>query len=139
MSKRNLLVESEAYRAIVGFFDDFNEAFKTFDGDRVASKFSFPFLARQGDGRTSVYSDRPQLARYFQNYLDDYREQGCVACRYDELQIVMLGVETAVASVCWTLLDASMATVLSWHESYLLAVGSGMPTAFATIDHVEST
>jgi hypothetical protein len=120
---------------IAAFFDDFNAAFATFDGHRVAAKFAFPCLTHSRDGASRVFHDQDELARYFQAYLDDYCATGCVLCQYSELQVVSLGEEVAVASVCWSLLDSAMATVVSWRESYLLTLGSGLPTAFATIDH----
>lgn len=120
---------------IAAFFDDFNAAFATFDGERVAAKFAFPCLTRGGDGASRIFHDPDELARYFQAYLDEYRATGCVRCQYSELQVTRLGEEVAVASVCWSLLDSAMATVVSWRESYLLNTGSGATTAFATIDH----
>lgn len=126
----------EIHRKIMSFFDDFNDAFATFDGRRVASKFSFPFLARNSEGTSTVFSNEAELSQYFQKYLNAYRQQGCVVCRYADLRVVMLGQETAVASVCWSLLDAAGATVTSWHESYMLSIGAEVPTAFASIDQV---
>jgi hypothetical protein len=120
---------------IAAFFDDFNAAFATFDGDRVATKFTLPLLARGSDGVATVFHSQPEVAGYFQRYLDEYRAMGCVRCQYSELQVTRLGEEAAVASVRWSLLDSAMATVVSWRESYLLTLGSGVPTAFATIDH----
>lgn len=126
---------SDKQRNIAKFFDDFNEVFTTFDGKRVAAKFSFPCLARSSAGVSRVFHNQDVLAHYFQDYLDDYRAKGCVRCRYSELEVTKLGVTAVLASVRWSLLDTAMAEVLSWRESYLLSVEAGDATAFATIDH----
>jgi len=128
-------IEDECGGEIAAFFDDFNAAFATFDGGRIALKFTVPFLAHGSGGISTVLHSTADVARYFQKYLDDYRARGCVQCGYSELQVTMLGKESAIATVRWSLFDSAMSTVVSWCESYLLAVGAGMPTAFATIDH----
>lgn len=120
---------------IAAFFDDFNEAFATFDGHRVATKFSLPFLARSSDGSSKVFSHQEELTSYFHQFLDDYRARGCVSCRYQELQVTALGEAVALASVRWLLFNSAMTEVMGWRESYLLSIGSGAATAFATIDH----
>ncbi len=125
----------ETTRKITFFFDDFTVAFATFDGSRVASKFTFPYLARDRDGNSTVFHDQAALANYFQRYLDTYRDTGCVQCQYSELHIQELGKEAAMASVCWTLRDVAKATVLQWHESYVLNTALSVPLAFASIDH----
>jgi hypothetical protein len=120
---------------IAAFFDDFNAAFATFDGSRVAAKFSLPMLARNSEGVSKVFHSQPELARYFQGHLDEYRAMSCVRCQYSELSVTALGSTAALVTVRWSLLDSAMATAVSWRESYLLNTGSGAATAFATIDH----
>lgn len=123
--------------AIRDFFEDFVAAFSSFDGDRVASKFSLPYLAKgPGDAR-SVFDSRSRLAEYFQSYLDDYHSQGCRECRYSNLAVNWLGSECAVASATWDLVNTSGASVTSWSESYMLSFAGGKALAFATVDHVE--
>lgn len=128
-------MQNERQEKIAAFFDDFNDAFATFDGTRVATKFSFPFLARSSDGLSQVFYNSYELSRYFQQFLDGYHAQGCIRCQYSELQVTGLGETVALASVCWSLQDSAMATVQSWRESYLLNVEASEALAFATIDH----
>ncbi|MDK8465147.1 hypothetical protein [Marinobacter sp. SS13-12] len=68
--------------AVKEFFDDFVAAFSSFDGDRVATKFSLPYMAKGPGDSCSVFDSRFQLAEYFQSYLDEYHSQGCRECRY---------------------------------------------------------
>ena len=123
--------------AIRDYFEDFVAAFASFDGNRVANKFSYPYLAKGPGDACNVFNARSELASYFQSYLDDYRSQGCRECRYTSLVVNWLGSECAVASATWNLVDASGASVTSWSESYMLSFADGKAKAFATVDHVE--
>lgn len=122
--------------AIKEFFDDFVAAFSSFDGERVATKFSLPYMAKGPGSSCDVFDSRSALAEYFQSYLDEYHSQGCRECRYSNLSVNWLGSESVVASVTWNLVDASGASVTSWSESYMLTFVNGSALAFATVDHV---
>ena len=118
------------------FFEDFIAAFSSFDGGRVATKFMLPYVAKGPGDACNVFGSEPELAEYFQSYLDEYHTQGCRECRYLNLAVTWLGSECAVASVTWNLVDASGVSVTSWSESYMLAFANGKALAFATVDHV---
>ena len=122
--------------AVKKFFEDFVTAFSSFDGDRVATRLSLPYLAKGPGDVCHVFESRPRLAEYFQSYLDEYHSQGCRECRYSNLSVNWLDSECAVASVTWDLVDASGVSVTSWSESYMLAFANGRALAFATVDHV---
>lgn len=119
--------------AVTAFFDDFVTVFASFDGARVAAKFSVPCLARGSSSR--VFGTEKELAEYFQTHLDHFYAQGCRSCRYAHLDMHWLGSECVVASVRWTLTDAEGADIASWSESYLLTFAGGRALAFATVDH----
>ncbi|SFR63655.1 hypothetical protein SAMN05216203_2029 [Marinobacter daqiaonensis] len=51
------------------FFEDFGAAFSSFDGDRVATKFSLPYMAKGPGDVCNVFNSRSQLAEYFQSYV----------------------------------------------------------------------
>lgn len=122
--------------AVKEFFEDFVVAFSSFDGNRVATKFSLPYLAKGPGDACNVFDSRSQLAEYFQSYLDEYHQRGCSECRYSNLSVTWLGAECAVASATWDLVDRSGVSVTSWSESYMLSFVGGKALAFATVDHV---
>ena len=122
--------------AVKASFEDFITTFVCFEGDRIAAKFSLPYMARGPGEVCNVFNSRSELAEYFQSYLDEYRSLGCRECRYSDLAVNWLGSECAVASVTWNLVDLSGASVSSWSESYLLTFADGRATALATGDHV---
>ncbi|MAM87870.1 MAG: hypothetical protein CME36_11250 [unclassified Hahellaceae] len=117
------------------YFDDFQEAFASFDGSRVAAKFSLPFMAKSLDGSCTIFDTRDRLSAYFQAFLDEYGSKGCHECRYSELDLNWLGLESALATVSWSLLGDSGEPVMAWTESYLLSIVEDLVLAFATIDH----
>lgn len=125
----------ECNRIVQEYFDDFVEAFLTFDGQRVAEKFAVPFMAKGQAGQGTVFSSLSDIGDYFQTWLDEYKSKGCVRCCYDNLEVKWLGSQCPVASVDWMLLDSEGSAVISWSESYLLTISGDKALAFATIDH----
>lgn len=118
------------------YFDDFLDAFATYDGDRVAAKFTVPYMVKGEAGETKVFQSMPDVSQHFQAYLDEYKAKGCTKCQYSNLDVMWLGSESAIASVNWSLLDHIDALVLSWSESYLLSATGNQALAYATVDHV---
>src|SRR5690606_42091164 len=104
--------------AVKEFFQDFVAVFSSFDGDRVATKFSFPYMAKGPGDVCHVFDSRIQLAEYFQSYLDEYDSQGCRECRYSNLSLNCLGSEYGVASVTWKLSDSCGAEVDACSEMH---------------------
>ena len=128
----------EKDRIISEYFDDFVDAFATYSGERVAAKFTVPYMVRGEWGNSKLFETFSDVSRYFQSYLDEYRATGCSRCRYSNLDVKWLGSESALASVDWSLLDQADVPVISWSESYLLAVLGDQALAYASIDHVGS-
>lgn len=117
------------------FFDEFVEAFATFDGDRVAERYRAPFLAIDAEGTTTCLDTREKIARYFQTFLDDYRAQGCRACSYDELEVAAAGTAGALLTVTWDLVREDRTPVQSWRESYLVVREEARLVVVASVDH----
>ena len=117
------------------FFDQFVHAFASFDGELVARRYHAPYLALHADGSMDLH-ERPQdTARYFQAILDGYHARGARSCTYDSLEVVPLGQAHLLATVTWTLLDATGAELDRWRESYTLAVQAGHCRITTSIDH----
>ena len=123
---------------VKAYFDDFIEAFATYSGARVASKFSVPYLVTGYSGRTTILQSTQEVTQHFQAYLDEYQARGCRSCRYANLELKCIGTESILASVDWTLLDQAGAPVSGWSESYLLSLVGSQVLAYASIDHATS-
>jgi hypothetical protein len=57
------------------------------------------------------------------------------SCRYDNVDVVEMGVRCLLATVTWTLLDADAQALISWRESYNLIRSADSLRVFASTDH----
>ena len=121
--------------AAKAFFDEFVEAFASFDGEVVAQRYQAPYLARHATGTTEVFDSAEDIAAYFQRIVDGYRDRGCSSCRYRDLEVEAVGNETVLGTVTWELLQDGGLVLASWREAYALSLVEGRLKAFATIDH----
>lgn len=117
------------------FFDEFVEAFRTFDGRVIAQRYCAPYLAFHAPGAADVFMSSAETAAYFQRIVDGYHAQGCRSCRYQDMTVVPLGRDSVLATVTWELLAADNSVVVAWRESYNLCRVDGRLMVFASTDH----
>jgi ketosteroid isomerase-like protein len=117
------------------FFDAFVEAFRSFDGERIAQRYNVPYLAVDAKGASRCFSVHAEIGRYFQQVLDAYRAQGCGSCRYKDLQVQALGRTSLLATVTWELLGEGDRVISSWRESYTLVRTAGCLRVLGSVDH----
>lgn len=122
---------------VKAFFDEFAEVFPTFDGERIARRYLAPYLSIPASGSSQLFSSAESIAQYFQGIVSRYREQGCVACRYSDLEAMEMGRNAAVATVTWELLRTGGSVLSAWKESYnLVRTESGLK-ACVSVDHAQ--
>jgi ketosteroid isomerase-like protein len=126
-------LESKARR----FFDAFVEAFESFDGAKIAERYTSPYLAFHANGRSDVFSSSQDIAEYFQGVLDQYHEKGVRSCSFENLAVVRAGRESAFATVTWKLHAQGGNVLLAWRESYNLWLRGDRCLVFSSTDHVE--
>jgi hypothetical protein len=120
----------------VGFFDEFVEAFRTFDGDEIARRYLSPYSALHADGSIDCFASHAHVAKYFQEIVDEYHNKGCRSCRYKDLDVVPIGGQSVLGTVTWELLREDGSVLSFWRESYNLARVGGRLRVFASVDHV---
>ena len=120
---------------VAAFFDEFDEAFASFDGAVVAARYSAPYLAVRADGSSESFATGNDIAVYFQAILDDYHRLGCRTCRHRDLEVVPVGSAAVFATVRWELLAADAAVVTTWRESYGLVARGDKLAATVSMDH----
>ena len=104
---------------VKAFFDEFVEAFATFDGSYIARRYAVPYLAMHADGSTELFHSTTAIGEYFQRVVDEYRARDCRSCRYIDLAVVGIGRSAALGTVTWELCarteagDRTSATSLS--------------------------
>ena len=90
------------------FFDEFVEAFRSFNGTLIAERFLTPYLAFHTHSPAQVFMHRDETAAYFQRIVDNYHAEGCRSCRYQAMKVVPLGKDCALATVTWELLGGRL-------------------------------
>jgi len=118
------------------FFTSFCEDFARFDGALVARRYATPYLALNADGVLQHFTTPDATARYFQQHLDRYHEQGCRSCAYEALESVALGEQGCLASVTWRLHAEPDHLISTWRESYNLLRGPQGLLVYASTDHL---
>lgn len=101
-------------------FDRFVEDFASFQGSAVARHFVVPGVALRRDGTLRGFAALDEIAVYYQDALDRYRAAGCQSCRYENLEVDVLGETSAVAKVSWDLLAKDGSVVGHWRQAYFL-------------------
>lgn len=124
-----------ARAAAARFFDEFVDAFRTFDGNVVAQRYSSPYLAAHVDETLDCFTNHSEIARYFQGVLDDYHARGCRSCRYADLEVVPLGEAGVLGTVTWELLHEDGSVLSRWRESYNMARSGEGLKVFCSVDH----
>jgi len=111
---------------VVTFFDDFVEAFTSFNGARVAARYLVPGVALRGDGSIHCLQSRAEIDRFFQAAVESYYRDGCRGIRFRDLEAVPMGSRSILGTVTWELLRDDGSVLRHWRQSYNLArVGTG--------------
>jgi len=126
---------NDSHQELVDFFDRFVDAFRTFDGGVVATRFHSPFIAVHTDKTVETLYSETETATYFQKYLEDYSALDCRTCGYRDLEVHPVGDSCLLATVTWELYDENRSILTSWIESYLIARKDSDLTILSTIDH----
>ncbi len=121
--------------AVARFFDEFVEAFRTFDGSIIAQRYQAPYLAAHVGRPADCFLTDSEIASYFQEIVDDYHAKGCRSCRYTALEVVPMGSLSALGTVTWELLREDGSLVSRWRESYNLAYERDRLKVFCSVDH----
>lgn len=129
--------DSENRQAATMFFDEFVEAFHTFDGNVIARRYLPPCLMLHADGAIDCFSSSSEIAEYFQKIVDDYRKKGCRSCRYQDLEVVSIGRQSALGTVTWELLREDGSVLSAWREAYNLVRAGDRFLVFASVDHAD--
>jgi hypothetical protein len=121
---------------IAGFFEDFVEAFGSFSGARIATRYCVPGVALRGDGSLRVLGSREEVERFFQAAVDSYRREGCRGIRFKDLDVVPMGGRSGLGTVTWELLREDGTVLRHWRQSYnLVRVETGWQI-FASTYHL---
>lgn len=127
--------DSELRKEAVTFFDEFVNAFHTFDGSEIARRYRAPYVALHADGSIDCFTTDEGIASYFQTIVDEYHRDGCRSCRYKDLDAVAVGAQCVLGTVTWELTGDNGDVLSAWRESYNLACSAEGLRIFASVDH----
>jgi hypothetical protein len=117
------------------FFDEFVEAFRSFDGKTIARRYLSPYLAFHNAGSSEVVMSADETASYFQRIVDEYYAKGCRVCQYKGMSVAQLGKECAIGTVTWEFLAEDHSVISAWRESYNLCFVEGRFMVYTSTDH----
>ncbi len=107
------------------FFNQFCEAFATFDGELVAEHFIAPGIALKYDGSLEGFTVQKDIVSYYQSALDYYKEAGCSVCKWSELDIHRLNDTSLTATASWDLLHKDGHVIRHWRQAYFISQFDG--------------
>ena len=120
------MTSSELRSDVRAFLDEYNEAFASIDGHRIAALYHLPALTVRGDGSIHCLQSREELARFFQGVAHTYQRDGYVGGHFDDLQVIPIGDRSALVTLCWKILRGDGSLIREWRQSYnLVHVVSG--------------
>jgi hypothetical protein len=126
-------VESESRAR--AFFDDFVDAFRSFNGAAIAERYLSPYLAFHAPGAAQVFLSAAETGAYFQGVVDEYHAQGARSCRYAGLSVTPMGGHCILAAVTWELVADDQSVVSAWRESYNLCWVDRRFMVYVSNDH----
>jgi hypothetical protein len=120
-----------------GFFEEYNNAFASIDGNRIAALYHMPTVTMRGDASIHCLQSRDELARFFQGVADSYYKDGYRGGSFENLQVVPIGERSALATMDWVMRRGDGSLIREWRQSYnLVRVGNGWQILVSTF-HVK--
>jgi ketosteroid isomerase-like protein len=122
---------------IRAFLEEYNTAFASIDGKRIAALYHMPTVTMRGDGSIHCLQSREELARFFQGVADTYYKDGYRGGRFKNLEVVPIGGRSALASLHWEMQRGDGSVIREWRQSYnVVRIGDVWQILVSTF-HVE--
>lgn len=110
------MLEEEVSELLQFYADAFNRV----DRDAIAETYHLPCLTVRGDGSIHEFHEVGQVRDFMGSVAKTYYDEGNRASSFDELTVVPIGGECALATLKWTLRDEGGIPIRGWHQSYNL-------------------
>jgi hypothetical protein len=105
---------------IQAFFNQYNEAFASVDGNRIASLYHAPTITVRGDGSIHCLRSHEELARFFQGVVETYHREDLRSSTMHDTEVVPIGQRSALTTMTWKALRADGSLARQWRQSYNL-------------------
>ena len=115
------------------FIEMYGRAFDSADGACIAKLYHAPCVTMRGDGSIHSFQSHEELTRFFQGIADTYGKDGYRISRFSNLEVVPIGVRSALVTLDWELLRADDSVIRKWRQSYnLVRAGTGWQILVST-------
>jgi hypothetical protein len=99
-------------------FEEYSEAFASFDGKQVAMLYYIPTITMRGDGSIHCLRSDKELAVFFQGVIDTYRRDGYIGSNIKNFEVLPIGDLSALATMDWEMLRQDKSLIRRWRQSY---------------------
>lgn len=131
------MAESALTTTLEAFFTDYNTAFRTIEGRRIAPFYHAPCLTLRGDGSFLLLRERQDIENFFQKVADTYKSDGYSDGAFSNFSATPLGGRSALATMDWELRRHDGSPIRQWRQSYnLLRTIEGWKIVLSTF-HVD--
>ena len=105
---------------VARFLESYAAAFNRVDSAAIAKMYHVPCLTVRGDGSTHTFDDHDQVREFMESVAQTYYDEGNRASSFDELTVIPIGGECALATLKWTLRTEGGKPIREWRQSYNL-------------------
>lgn len=112
-------------REITSFLERYGDAFNRVAADEIAQMYHLPSMTVRGDGSVHVFTEVANIRDFMGTVAKTYYDEGNRASSFDELSVLPVGEQSAVASLRWTLRRDDGTPIREWRQSYNLVRSKG--------------
>ncbi|MEZ5652858.1 MAG: nuclear transport factor 2 family protein [Burkholderiaceae bacterium] len=105
---------------ILNLLERYTVAFNAVDAATIAEMYHAPSMTVRADGSVHVFESTAQVRSFMESLARQYQSEGNEDGGFDELSVVAVGGQSAVASLRWTLRRSNGASVREWRQTYNL-------------------
>ena len=100
------------------FFNRYNAAFTSADGEKIASLYNAPTVTMRGDGTIHCLQSSDEIAEFFQGISSSYYAEGSRGGIFKNLNVVPIGGCSALTTLDWELWREDDSLIRGWCQSY---------------------
>jgi len=102
------------------FLVAYNEAFETFDAQKITPFYHVPCITVRGDGSVHVFQAATEIEDFFRGVAQKYRGDGYRSGTFHDLEVVPIGGRSVLATLTWEQLREDNSILRKWRHSYNL-------------------
>ena len=127
------MADSDLRSNVRAFFESYQAAFDSIEGERIAALYHIPTVTMRGAGSIHSLQSREELARFFQGVADSYQKDGYAGGSFEEFEVSPIGECSALATMDWEMRRRDGSLIRKWRQSYnLVRAGSSWQILVST-------